>query len=63
MFAQQCNLDYFNDGVSSSTPQAYYCYCNDRDGCNKTSHAAYSDFYLIFVLMILINFFKNTLSI
>ena len=32
--AQQCYLDSFNDGFSATVPPAYYCFCDDKDGCN-----------------------------
>ena len=59
---QQCYLDTFSDLSSTlqdSSIPAYYCYCNDRTGCNNADKTFFNKNFVNILLIFSVGLFLN----
>ncbi len=52
----ECHIDVYTDQLNSVTVPAYYCYCNDKTGCNQAAKTSRNSFmvYSLFLVSIYI---------
>ncbi len=49
----ECYIDVFTDQHNLTPVPAYYCYCNDKKGCNQATFAS-QNVVLVYLLFIFV---------